>query len=255
MTTTANRRTDRGAPPSGSPVATYYLLAAATSILVLIGLAVVLSSSSIASLASGKDTEGSPFSLFLVQLAALALGLAALILGSRMPIKWWKGMTPLVFYGSIGLLVVVAVAGEAFGGNQNWIRIAGFSVQPSEFAKLGLALYLGLVLSRMRHELTSLKAIAVPGGIAAAVVIGLVLSGKDMGTAMVLMAIAAAAYSRVQVYFAVAFFLNSIPGGHSPKGGNVKEPEVKPTAMVPSPSRVNQKNACLVFSQPPNHRA
>ncbi|WP_084075865.1 FtsW/RodA/SpoVE family cell cycle protein [Demequina sp. NBRC 110052] len=194
MTTTANRRTDRGAPPSGSPVATYYLLAAATSILVLIGLAVVLSSSSIASLASGKDTEGSPFSLFLVQLAALALGLAALILGSRMPIKWWKGMTPLVFYGSIGLLVVVAVAGEAFGGNQNWIRIAGFSVQPSEFAKLGLALYLGLVLSRMRHELTSLKAIAVPGGIAAAVVIGLVLSGKDMGTAMVLMAITAAAY-------------------------------------------------------------
>lgn len=197
MTTTANRRTDRAAPPSGSPVATYYLLAAATSILVLIGLAVVLSSSSIAAIASGKEAEGSPFSLFLVQLAALALGLVALVLGSRMPVQWWKRMTPLVFYGSIALLVVVALSGVAVGGNQNWIRIGGtngVSLQPSEFAKLGLALYLGLVLSRMRHELTSLKAIAVPGGIAAAVVIGLVLSGKDMGTAMVLMAITAAAY-------------------------------------------------------------
>lgn len=197
MTATANRRTERAADPGGSPVATYYLLAAATSILVLMGLAVVLSSSSIAAISAGKESAGSPFSLFLVQLGALVIGLTALILGSRMPVVWWKRMTPLAFYGSIGLLVLVALSGVAVGGNQNWIRIGGVngvSLQPSEIAKLGLALYLGLVLSKMRRELTSLKAIAVPGGIAAAVVIGLVLSGKDMGTAMVLIGITAAAY-------------------------------------------------------------
>ncbi|MDN4473670.1 FtsW/RodA/SpoVE family cell cycle protein [Demequina zhanjiangensis] len=190
MTQTAGRR--KAAPaPQGSPVTTYYLLAAATTILILIGLAVVLSSSSIASI---RSTGGNPWALFLVQFAALVVGLAALILGSRMPIKWWKRMTPLAFYGSLVLLVMVALAGVAVGGNRNWIRIAGFSLQPSELAKLGLALFLGLVLSQMRHQLTSLKAALVPGGIAVAAVLGLVLLGHDMGTAIVIAMIAAGAY-------------------------------------------------------------
>ncbi|WNM26225.1 putative peptidoglycan glycosyltransferase FtsW [Demequina capsici] len=190
MTATTDRR--KAAPaPTGSPVVTYYLLAAATTILVMIGLAVVLSSSSISSI---RSTGGNPWTLFLVQFAALLLGLTALVLGSRMPIVWWKRMTPLVFYGSIGLLVVVQLTGYAVGGNKNWIRIGSVSVQPSEFAKLGLALYLGLVLAQMRKELTSLKAIAVPSGIAAAGMIGLVLVGHDMGTAIVMVMLTAAAY-------------------------------------------------------------
>ncbi|WNM23348.1 FtsW/RodA/SpoVE family cell cycle protein [Demequina capsici] len=190
MTATTDRRKAASAP-TGSPVVTYYLLAAATTILVMIGLAVVLSSSSISSI---RSTGGNPWTLFLVQFAALLLGLTALVLGSRMPIVWWKRMTPLVFYGSIGLLVVVQLTGYAVGGNKNWIRIGSVSVQPSEFAKLGLALYLGLVLAQMRKELTSLKAIAVPSGIAAAGMIGLVLVGHDMGTAIVMVMLTAAAY-------------------------------------------------------------
>jgi cell division protein FtsW len=174
-----------------SPAASYYLLLAATSILLLVGLAVVLSSSSVFSI---RQEHGNPWTLFLIQVAALAVGLTALVIGSRRTVTWWKRVTPLILIGSVVLLVIVIFAGTASGGNKNWIPIAGATVQPSEIAKLGVALYLGMVLSTFRHELTTFKRIMVPGGIAAAVVLALILAGRDMGTAVVLSIIVAAAY-------------------------------------------------------------
>ncbi|WP_062522425.1 FtsW/RodA/SpoVE family cell cycle protein [Demequina silvatica] len=174
-----------------SPLTSYYLLASATGILVLVGLAVVLSSSSIASI---RTSEGNAYAGFLTQLIALVVGMAALIVGSRLPITFWRRIAPLVLYASMGLLVLVFFAGEAVGGNQAWIRIAGFSLQPSEIAKLGLALYLGVVLSRFRDRLTNPKHILMPGGLMAAIVLALVLLGRDMGTAMVLVVVVAVAF-------------------------------------------------------------
>ncbi|WP_062297111.1 FtsW/RodA/SpoVE family cell cycle protein [Demequina maris] len=174
-----------------SPLASYYLLVAATAILVLVGLAVVLSSSSVASI---RTTEGNAYAGFITQLIALAAGMAALVVGSRLPIKAWRIVAPWVLYGSMALLTVVLATGFAVGGNKAWIRVAGFSLQPSEIAKLGLALYLGVVLSRFRHRLTNPRDIMMPGGLMAIAVIGLVLAGKDMGTAMILMVIVLVAF-------------------------------------------------------------
>ncbi len=95
---------------------------------------------------------------------------------------------------AVGLLVVVIAAGVSSGGNKNWIRVGHVTLQPSEIAKLGLALYLAMVLSTFRRELTTLKRILVPGGLAAGVVLTLILAGRDMGTAVVLCIIVAAAY-------------------------------------------------------------
>jgi len=189
---TAERtRTTRPTNTWSSPAASYYLLLAATSILLLIGLAVVLSSSSVFSI---RQQDGNPWTLFLIQVAALAVGLAAMVIGSRRSVKWWKRMTPLVLGVAVVLLVVVITAGVSSGGNRNWIRLGSVTLQPSEIAKLGLALYLGMVLSTFRRELTTLKRIMVPGGLAAGVVLALILAGRDMGTAVVLCLIVAGAY-------------------------------------------------------------
>lgn len=186
---TAERTRDSGF--LSSPAASYYLLLAATSILLLVGLAVVLSSSSVFSI---RQEHGNPWTLFLIQVAALAVGLAALVIGSRRSVTWWKRVTPLVLLASIVLLMVVITAGVSSGGNRNWIRVGSVTLQPSEIAKLGLALYLAMVLSTFRRELTTIRRIVVPGGIAAAVVLTLILAGRDMGTAVVLSIIVAAAY-------------------------------------------------------------
>lgn len=190
MTATASRP-DARISAWRSPAASYYLLVAATGILLLIGLAVVLSSSSILSI---RHEDGDPYRLFFIQLAALVMGLVCLAVGSRMSVNGWKRVSPLILYAAVGLLVVVLVAGESSGGNRNWIRLGFITMQPSEVAKLGLALYLGVVLATFQHELTTVKRILVPGGIATGIVLALVLGGHDMGTAIIIAVLACGAY-------------------------------------------------------------
>ncbi|WP_062465071.1 FtsW/RodA/SpoVE family cell cycle protein [Demequina soli] len=197
MTATA-ARPEATATGMRSATTSYYLLLAATTILLLVGLAVVLSSSSIVSI---RVDNGNAYAGFVTQLIAFAVGLAALVVGARMPVKFWKRAAPAVLFGAMILLGVVLVTGYAVGGNKAWIRIAGFSLQPSEIAKLGLALYLGVVLSKFRKKLTNPRDIMVPGGIMAILVIGLVLAGKDMGTAMIML-----------VVVVVAFWVAGVPG-------------------------------------------
>ena len=193
-----------------SPAASYYLILASTSVLLLVGLAVVLSSSSISSIRK----DGNAWSLFLIQLVALLVGVLAMAIGSRFSVAGWKHLAPWILYISVGLLIVVMTNGYASGGNKNWIRVGPITVQPSEFAKLGLALFLGVVLARFRHELTTLKRILVPGGIAAAGVLALVLAGRDMGTAVVISLLVAAAFwvAGVPVRFFVMAAVPAVAG-------------------------------------------
>lgn len=189
MTATASRPVKTSAWQS--PAATYYLLTAATGILLLVGLAVVLSSSSIYSI---RQQDGNPYALFWIQLSALAVGLTCLAWGSRMSVTWWKRAAPLALYGSMALLIAVIFMGITSGGNRNWVAFGPVTAQPSEVAKLGLALYLGVVLTTFRRQLVTVRSILVPGGIATGVVLLLVLAGRDMGTAIIVMMLAAAAY-------------------------------------------------------------
>ena len=190
MTATASRRTDSQAT-AGSPVITYYLLAVASAVLVIVGLAVVLSSTSSAALRQSQDN---PYSIFMVQVAALVLGVIALVVGSRMPVMFWKRVAPWVLYSSMALLVLVATSGITSGGNRNWIAIGPVTFQPSELAKLGLALSLGVVLARFRNELTTLQRIMVPGGLMVLAVLALALLGQDLGTALVVGLVALGAF-------------------------------------------------------------
>jgi cell division protein FtsW len=190
MTATASRR-DSVASPARSAATSYYLLVAATTILAVVGLAMVLSSSSIYSI---RQTDGNPYQLFLIQAAAMVVGLVALAIGSRVSVKTWKRLAPLALFASIGLLGLVYFIGSASGGNKNWLPIGPITIQPSEIGKLAIALYLGVVLSTFRNELTTLKRALVPGGIGAGAILALVLLGHDMGTAIVMVLMIAAAY-------------------------------------------------------------
>jgi cell division protein FtsW len=190
MTATASRR-DSVASSARSAATSYYLLVAATTILAVVGLAMVLSSSSIYSI---RQTDGNPYQLFLIQAAAMVVGLVALVIGSRVSVKTWKRLAPLALFASIGLLGLVYFIGSASGGNKNWLPIGPITIQPSEIGKLAIALYLGVVLSTFRNELTTLKRALVPGGIGAGAILALVLLGHDMGTAIVMVLMIAAAY-------------------------------------------------------------
>jgi cell division protein FtsW len=175
-----------------SPVASYYLLASATALLLLVGLAAMLSSSSIDSI----NADGDPYTLFKQQLAFLAIGVVALLITSRVGPATLKRAAPWILAASIVLLflVVTTSLGEASGGNRNWISLGWVTAQPSEAAKLALALYLGVALAHGLPRLGTVKGAIVPAGLVAALVVGLVLAGKDIGTAAVMIVLIAAAY-------------------------------------------------------------
>jgi rod shape determining protein RodA len=90
-----------------------------------------------------------------------------------------------VFYGlSLILLLLALFMGVAAKGAERWIMIAGFKLQPSEFAKIGLLLALARYLSEKTVSLEKITTFIMPG-ILILVPFALVLKQPDLGTAII----------------------------------------------------------------------
>jgi cell division protein FtsW len=170
-----------------SPVTTYYVLLGATAMLVIIGLVMVLSASSVTSLRQNNSS----YTVFLGQLRFAVLGVIGALVASRIPVRTWKRLGVPVLGGSLVLQALVFTPlGVDVNGNRNWIALGPLQVQPSEFAKIGLVLFGATVLANKRRKLGEFKHALMPlvfpaGGL----LLLLVLGGHDLGTALVLLAI------------------------------------------------------------------
>ena len=173
-----------------SPVTTYYLLVCVTVALVVFGLIMVLSASSIVSHRARRD---SAYSIFLSQAVFAAVGAVALVVASRLSVPAWKRLAlPILAVAFVLQLLVLTPMGVNVNGNQNWLRLGPVTVQPSEIIKVGLVLAGGLILAAKRKHLHSLSHVLVPYLVPiAAVSIGVVVLGHDLGTVLILGAIVA----------------------------------------------------------------
>ena len=172
-----------------TPVTTYYLLVCVTGALVIFGLIMVLSASAIVSL----DTNSSAYIIFLKQAGFAALGTVALVVASRIRVAGWKRLAlPILVVGVVLQLLVLTPMGVEFQGNQNWLRLGRVTIQPSEVVKVGLVLTGGLILAAKRKSLHRFGHVMVPFIVpVAAVSIGAVVLGHDLGTVLILGAIVA----------------------------------------------------------------
>lgn len=168
----------------------YYLIMGSTLALTAIGLMMVLSSSAVESIASNE----SPYSLFLKQGMWACAGLVLMFLLSRFSVAGLKKLAwPSLILAIVLLALVFTPLGFGVGGNRNWLKLGPLTAQPSEAAKLALSLWMATVLARKGPLLHQWKHAVVPVLPVAAMVIGLVLGGKDLGTAMIMMMLVAAA--------------------------------------------------------------
>jgi cell division protein FtsW len=170
-----------------TPVSTEFLLIASTALLLtLFGLVMVLSATSATAVANGSN----PMSGALRQGIFALLGIPLMFLISRLPVRFLKKLAWPALFGAVALqLLVFTPLGVADGGNRNWIQIAGFQMQPSEFLKLALSLWIAYVLLRKHAMLGTWHHVFIPVVPVGALAIGTVLAGKDLGTAMVLVLI------------------------------------------------------------------
>ncbi|MFJ8894043.1 putative lipid II flippase FtsW [Leifsonia sp. NPDC102414] len=167
--------------------ANYFLLLGITLFMVVFGLVMVLSSSSVE---SHNDTDNF-FARFWSQGAYALIGLPLMFLVSRLPSRFWKKTIWffLAFACFLQLLVLFTPLGMEIGGNRNWLKVGSQTLQPSEAIKVALVVWLGVVLARKKDMLWQWKHVAVPivpiGGGA----ILLVTLGGDLGTTMIMAAI------------------------------------------------------------------
>jgi cell division protein FtsW len=169
------------------PLTSYYVIVGITTLLLCLGLVMVLSTASWTDLSSGE----SAYHDFEWQLAGIAVGLPVMWLIARSSPRLFRALAyPLLAVSIIGLaLVLIPGVGKSVGGADRWIALGPVTFQPSELAKLALAVWGADLLARKeklgmladwRHMLVPL----LPGtGLLAM----LVMAGDDLGTTLILL--------------------------------------------------------------------
>jgi cell division protein FtsW len=172
------------------PLTAYYLILGGSLLLTVLGLVMVYSASMIQALQS----DLAPTYYFRKQLVAAVLGTGLLLLASRLSIRAHRMLAYPLLAVSVFLMALVQVPGigHTVNGNTNWLQLGGpFQLQPSEFGKLALVLWGADLLARKQDKrlLTQWKHLLVPLVPAAFILLGLIMLGGDMGTAIILTAI------------------------------------------------------------------
>jgi cell division protein FtsW len=167
------------------PLASYYLVIGTTVLLLGLGLVMVLSASSVTSFTS----SGSSFTIAERQGMWMAIGLPALWLGSRLPVRAYRMLGYPLLLISFALLVFVLVPGVGVNvsGATRWIALpGGMQIQPSEPAKLALVLWGADLLARKEKRLSQTKHVLIPLVPVTLAMAVLVMAQPDMGTTIVL---------------------------------------------------------------------
>jgi cell division protein FtsW len=181
------RRQRRPAPRPVERPAAWYLLLVVVAALVVIGLVMVLSASSV----QAQRESGSTWSYFLRQAVATVLGLGALLVTARMPYARWRRLVPalLVVSGVLLLAVLLPGVGVKVNGARSWIGAGALRFQPSELAKLAVLLFCADLLARRVRYMADPRLTLVPALLVVGVVVGLIMLQPDLGSTMVLASI------------------------------------------------------------------
>lgn len=147
------------------------------------GLVMIYNASSVVAL----KHKGDPMYFFTHQAVWMVVGIAALLVGLRIPYTWWRDRrVVLTLLSAEFLLLVVALFMPAINGSHRWIRVWKMTLQPSESAKLVLVIFAAYLIERKQREgrdwVQTLVPLAAVGGLASV----LILLQPDLGTVAVL---------------------------------------------------------------------
>ena len=141
------------------------------------------------------DAEVDCYLLFKKHLFRLIAGLIAFFVTFKIPVRFWKKAAPVIFVLSLIALIAVTILGNSFGTiATSWIRVFNTSIQPSEFAKLSLIIYLAYWFSKRKQAVESFHDGFIPFCIISGLVLLPVVLQNDFGSTMVLGLIAVCIY-------------------------------------------------------------
>lgn len=167
------------------PLTSYYLVLGSAALLVALGVVMVLSASSVQS----YSQSGSSFTIFQKQAMYAAIGLPLMAVAARLPVRFYRMLGYPMVLASLALLLLVLVPGVGIkvSAATRWIDIGPVQLQPSEPAKLALALWGADLLVRKDRLLGQWRHLLVPLLPVTTVLAALVMLEPDLGTTIVLM--------------------------------------------------------------------
>jgi len=143
---------------------------------------------------TGDPTRSASSHLSTTQVYAIILGLVAFLICLTVDYRALTDESHLIYLGLIGLLVYVLLFGTVAGGARRWIALPLVNLQPSEFAKAGVALVLAKFFGENRRGTPRPGDLLVAGALTL-VPLALIAREPDLGTAVTLL----------PIYLAVAF--------------------------------------------------
>ena len=154
-----------------------WLLLSATLVLSVIGVAMIYS-----------ITGGANSQLYITQLYAIVLGCVALMVCLMIDYRTLTDKSHLIYLVILGLLIYVLLFGSTSKGAQRWISLGAFNLQPSEFAKIAVALVLAKFFGENRRGAPNMGDLLLAGGLT--ILPGLLIAQQpDLGTAVTLLPI------------------------------------------------------------------
>ena len=182
-----------GAEAEGSPqprparpaTSLYRWLVAVVVLLHLFGLVMVFSASSVQAI---RD-EGAGWFYFNRQVIFSAIGFVLLVVAARVDYRLWRRAAPLMYAGTLGLLVLVLVVGPSINGSRRWIPLGPVNLQPSEVAKLVLLLFVAAILAERAGAMGDKRRTLHTALLALAPMAVAVILEPDLGTTIILTAI------------------------------------------------------------------
>jgi rod shape determining protein RodA len=158
----------------------------------LVGAVLLLSGMGILMIYSA--TQSSAPRLYMSQAYALGLGLIALLVALTIDYRTLADRSHLIYIGVVLLLLYVMFFGAVRGGARRWIPLGVFNLQPSEFAKMAVALVLAKFFGESRRGAPSMSDLLIAGALAGLPFL-LIARQPDLGTAVTI----------IPVYLAIAF--------------------------------------------------
>jgi cell division protein FtsW len=162
-----------------------------TVALLALGLVMVYSAS-VALPDSPRFARYAPTHFLLRQALFIAIGTVAALVTVQVPVSVWEKWAPWLFVAALLSLVVVLVphVGKGVNGARRWIPLGFMNFQPSEWAKLAMAMYAASYMVRKMDVKENFFRAVTPMAVALGVVGLLLLAEPDMGAFMVIAAIA-----------------------------------------------------------------
>jgi cell division protein FtsW len=142
-----------------------------------------------------EDVGVDCYLLFKNHLARMIVGILMMFLMAKIPYQFWKKTASVWFIAAIAVLLVVLVLGSSYTTfARSWLVLFNTSFQPTEFAKLALVFYLASWMDRKKDAIQTFQNGFLPFCVICGVLLMPVLLQPDIGSTMVLAAIATTMY-------------------------------------------------------------